>query len=505
MFLCLPERLASVLAVLLVLVLRGAPIPSLLVVAVLVVVPLGLSACAVRPVGIERSVGPWLLPAGFLAAISLCLPSGPVAAMAAVPWLLACSLLALGAVIDRVRFRDVGFGGLGDSAARCFVPIGAAWLVASRLGLQPMGFVEPIVLLTAIHFHFAGFTAPILVARGLQRFGVAGRSRRVLQGALLGSVVGPWVLAAGFVISPALKLVAVAVIGSSLVALAVIALASLGSMTRKSARVLLAASSISVLLGMTLALVYAIGEYTGKWWLLIGHMERTHGWIQGVGFALLGLSAWRLEHGKGPDTFRFSTPGPGELRQFAIDHRERPLSYDPARIGGWWRNHGQRVVGHGPADFRAAQEAVLALRMFPMWTAVAHDGDSFEVRLPDRGRDPSPISLGSMVVVGARMFRLIFAQNACRVVRVIDEAQQAGFHYGTVEGHLMRGEESFLVRMERDGRVVFEIESFSRAGHPLSFLVLPIVRRLQRRFVVDALPRIEVAVRGDAGRQTRAR
>lgn len=69
----------------------------------------------------------------------------------------------------------------------------------------------------------------------------------------------------------------------------------------------------------------------------------------------------------------------------------------------------------------------------------------------------------------------------------------------------MRGEESFLVRMERDGRVVFEIESFSRAGHPLSFLVLPIVRRLQRRFVVDALPRIEVAVRGDAGRQTRAR
>jgi len=33
--------------------------------------------------------------------------------------------------------------------------VGALWLAASRTGMQLFGFREPIVLLTAIHFHYA--------------------------------------------------------------------------------------------------------------------------------------------------------------------------------------------------------------------------------------------------------------------------------------------------------------------------------------------------------------
>ncbi len=39
----------------------------------------------------------------------------------------------------------------------------AGWLVASRLGVEPLGFDEPIVLLAAVHFHFAGFVTAVMV------------------------------------------------------------------------------------------------------------------------------------------------------------------------------------------------------------------------------------------------------------------------------------------------------------------------------------------------------
>ncbi|HEY8077930.1 MAG TPA: YndJ family transporter, partial [Labilithrix sp.] len=43
------------------------------------------------------------------------------------------------------------------------LPIGAAWLFASRAAMKPLGFEEPIVLFTAAHFHYAGFAAPVVL------------------------------------------------------------------------------------------------------------------------------------------------------------------------------------------------------------------------------------------------------------------------------------------------------------------------------------------------------
>src|ERR1700689_2369591 len=88
-----------------------------------------------------------------------------------------------------------------------YLPVGCAWLVASRLGLSPMGFQEPIVLLTAVHFHFAGFAAPLLaLAAGVavkKQTLVLQRAFKVLAAGVLG---GPGLLAAGFVIGPHFKL-----------------------------------------------------------------------------------------------------------------------------------------------------------------------------------------------------------------------------------------------------------------------------------------------------------
>src|SRR5207248_112668 len=53
-------------------------------------------------------------------------------------------------------------------AALVLLPVGGGWLICSRAGVQPGGFGEPIVSLTAAHFHYAGFGALTLA-------GLAGR------------------------------------------------------------------------------------------------------------------------------------------------------------------------------------------------------------------------------------------------------------------------------------------------------------------------------------------
>ena len=95
-----------------------------------------------------------------------------------------------------------------------YLPIGGAWLVASRLGIQPLGFGDTIVLLTAIHFHFAGFAAPLLA-------GFAGRAVRdrqtasqVVALAATGIILGTPLVAAGITFSPAVALVGAAIVST---------------------------------------------------------------------------------------------------------------------------------------------------------------------------------------------------------------------------------------------------------------------------------------------------
>ena len=94
-----------------------------------------------------------LVDRGTLAGV-LALPGLAVAVATAVP-------AALG-WLGRPSFRP---GALARLAGPLYLTVGATWLVASRLGLRPVGIGEPIVELTAVHFHFAGFVAALLAAR----------------------------------------------------------------------------------------------------------------------------------------------------------------------------------------------------------------------------------------------------------------------------------------------------------------------------------------------------
>ena len=69
----------------------------------------------------------------------------------------------------------------------------------------------------------------------------------------------------------------------------------------------------------------------------------------------------------------------------------------------------------------------------------------------------------------------------CRVVYVVDEPSRKGFAYGTLPGHPERGEESFVVSIDADGVVEFEVTAFSRPATWFAKLGGPVTKLVQRR------------------------
>ncbi|PRY70216.1 uncharacterized protein (UPF0548 family) [Glaciihabitans tibetensis] len=67
-----------------------------------------------------------------------------------------------------------------------------------------------------------------------------------------------------------------------------------------------------------------------------------------------------------------------------------------------------------------------------------------------------------------------------RVVYVIDEPTRKGFAYGTLSGHPVSGEESWIVEREDDGSVWLTIRAFSRPARWYWWIAYPAVRVMQR-------------------------
>ena len=155
-----------------------------------------------------------------------------------------------------------------------------------------MDFREPIVVLTAVHFHYTGF-ATALVAGAMvdfaQRHGLHSRTRSALVVLVLSL---PFVLAAGFVFSPTIKVCAAVLLSITMLGLAVSQLGASRSVSRSDGHVFLWISSAAVVVAMALAATYAVGDFLGKSWISIPGMASTHGLLNALGFVLPALVGW---------------------------------------------------------------------------------------------------------------------------------------------------------------------------------------------------------------------
>ena len=277
--------------------------------APLVIVPLGLELTrrldAQFPAPIAEKLALRIqLPAAFAAALSFYCRAPLAIASLAVLWLTFVIILAVGRLWRVLRTRSHTFDELCALLAFAYLAVGAAWFLASRLGWHPIDFREPIVLLTAVHFHYAGFAAAILV-RALWHILKRGFVRLLLfPVAAAGALGGPALLAAGFLIGPTLKLIAALLVALGEIAVAACFIASLPDLTEASARILLFISAASVAVAMCLAALWAVGEFPRQPFLDIARMAAWHGSLNAFGFTFCGLAAFVLRNSAGSAPWR---------------------------------------------------------------------------------------------------------------------------------------------------------------------------------------------------------
>jgi len=275
-------------------------INKLLLLAVLVIVPLGLSVAATdqsEQSSFSFRLAAFAQPFGAAAVVvSFLLKQGIAAALLASTWLIVTGLISSHGLSRLLARRARVFAEVAVSAGLVYLSVGSGWLIMSRLGIQPLGFGDTIVLLTAVHFHYAGFAA--LILSGLAGRVLAHQSssvQRLYALVVLGVIGGTPLVAAGITFSPLLGLVGTLIISSALLLLGILVIGwVVPNLTRRSVQLLLVLSSVSPFISMTLASVYAYSIVAKKLIIDIPQMALAHGIINALGFSLCGLLAWTL-------------------------------------------------------------------------------------------------------------------------------------------------------------------------------------------------------------------
>lgn len=169
-------------------------------------------------------------------------------------------------------------------------------------------------------------------------------------------------------------------------------------------------------------------------------------------------------------------PTLADVRAFLATQRELRCTYDDVGAtredrapAGFAHDHHRQRLGAGEATFSSACAAIRAWTMFPPPLAYI---------------EPTgiPIAQGELAGVLIRALGGWWL-NAARIVYVIDEPRRFGFAYGTLPGHVERGEERFSVEWSPDDTVWYDLRAFSQPRHWLVRLGEPVARALQRRFV----------------------
>ena len=233
-----------------------------------------------------------VLPAAALLIIAFRLQAGPMAALLTLPWVAVTGVTALIAGMrwmhdpDRLR-PDLRHA---TDAAVVFLAVGAIFALTDRLGIRPFGFSSAIILLTAVHFHFAGFVLPLAGALAWTR-----RPSRWLELALGAVVFGIPITALGFLGLPLANWIGSMFTAAGGFGIGIATLAVARSMARASAVLLAGVAGASLLIAMPLAAIYATGTLAGTEWLGIDTMARVHGGLNAMGFALPAMVAWTVD------------------------------------------------------------------------------------------------------------------------------------------------------------------------------------------------------------------
>ena len=173
-----------------------------------------------------------------------------------------------------------------------------------------------------------------------------------------------------------------------------------------------------------------------------------------------------------------SKPTAEVVRRFLAEQAELDFSYSAVGAtsetppAGYVIDRTKIELGSGESIFEAAKAALKRWQQFQLgWV--------------DAWRPDTPLEAGQSVAVMGRAAGCWWL-NACRVVYIVDEPgahTKFGFAYGTLPGHVERGEQRFLIKWDQTtDQVSYDILALSRPNHVLTRLAYPMVRLSQKRF-----------------------
>ena len=214
--------------------------------------------------------------------VAFSVAAGPLALVLALPWLALATLVGLAAFADalpRLRYlrqRDTLDALIVDGALG-FLAVGALFLALDRIGVAALGFAPEIILLTAVHFHFAGFALLLIGATLARRLGST-----LLTIAAINLAVGMPVTATAFLLDSDL----LNAIGAVLVVAGALG-AALGLLRLRQVPLLVA--GLLLLIGVPFGLAWAVVPLLGTPSLDFEAMIRIHGGLNSGGVLLAAL------------------------------------------------------------------------------------------------------------------------------------------------------------------------------------------------------------------------
>lgn len=217
---------------------------------------------------------------------------GPGAAGLIIPWL----ILVLGLAFKKVKkFDRSNFQNWIELSGYVFLPIGIFWTIIDRLGIQLLGYDPTIIILTAVHFHYAGFILPQVTAWLLGKH--ASGFKRIVG---LGIIAGIPLVALGISSTHFQWSGWVEVICVTVMTLAGAAVGGLHINTAKQTKsiwvkLLFFIGGLSLMVGMCLAFCYGWRHVFVIETLTIPWMYAVHGTCNAIGFAVPILLAWKFK------------------------------------------------------------------------------------------------------------------------------------------------------------------------------------------------------------------
>ena len=264
--------------------------------AILIWVPLSFSAMR-NEYNYPKNIFFIAVAAGLCFTLSIFIPYKVYAVFLAAPWLLLAVYTFVYMLQRMIKERREHLFLL---AAGIFLIVGASWAIAAIMEYRPLGFSKVIVLLTAAHFHFAGFML-MYICSYLQLNTPTPLNRFFAYLAMLAMPL----TAAGITLTHYTQQIWLETIGGVMMAIGGggLALSIIKLDVKNFYHQLFRIGGLCLLVGMGLAFLYAIRPIVNIAWLDIPFMYSTHGTLNAAGLGMLILGIYFQEPKVYPGTY----------------------------------------------------------------------------------------------------------------------------------------------------------------------------------------------------------